>query len=191
MSSIRVAIARSSLASSPNMVTKRAPDILAARAKSIPKAAPTSSCSFGSKEKLRCDPERRTSTFVLSSGPSGTSSSRTLGSPARTSSSAAWRVRRSSSPAWIAFFRPPTSAMTALASPPDDLILPMSLESALRRACFSWMSVCNWRTDSSRSMIVSATAAAPRRASALSSASGWSRNHLRSSTVSHMNEGWK
>ena len=46
---MKVASARSSRASGPNRVTKRAPDSLAARAKSMPSRAPRSSCSLGAK----------------------------------------------------------------------------------------------------------------------------------------------
>ncbi len=81
--------ARSSSASWPHSTTNRAPDSLAPRAKSMPSPAPTSSCGRGSNAKLRGLPQRRSSTLLRSSAPSGTSSASTLG---KVGSSASWRA---------------------------------------------------------------------------------------------------
>ena len=76
---MKAASARSRRASAPNRTTKRAPDSLAARPKSMPSAAPISSCSRGAKSNRGGSPQRRSSRLALSSAPSGTSSARRLG----------------------------------------------------------------------------------------------------------------
>src|SRR5918996_262151 len=182
---MKVASARSRRASAPDSTTNRAPDNLAARSKSMPRRPPSSSCSLGANSKRRGSPQLRSSTLSLSSAPSGTSGASGLGTVASTSASSAARSRSASSAAWIDALSAPTSAISGAASPPCACRLPISLDSALRRAWACCTSVCSARTAASRSSSSAAIAGSPRRLSASSSASGCSRTHLRSSTASY------
>ena len=150
MSSMNCASARCSRAAGPRRKTKREPESFAAVSKSSPSGAPTSTWSFTAKSKSRGVPQRRTSTFAVSSAPSGTPACGRFGSPISSVLSSAW----SASSRWALAFRsspmPATSSSSAVASPPLPLSCPICLDSALRRACSS--SVRIWivlRSDSS------------------------------------------
>ena len=73
------------------------------------------------------------------------------------------RSRNASSALWIDAFRAPTSAISGAGSPPCACTLPISLDSALRRACACCSSVCSARTAASRSSSSAAMAGSPRR----------------------------
>ena len=175
------ASARSSRASAPVSTTNRAPDIFAARSKSIwPSPAPISKCSLGVKSNSGLTPTVRKTTLALASSPTGTSSAARLGRPSSSSSSPAANCRtRSSASAWS-----PSSADTAriipLTSSPLVLAMPISLDSLLRRAWISWAAVSASRRFSSSAMTRAAVGPTPRALSPASKAAELSRIHLRS-----------
>ena len=88
------------------------------------------------------------------------------------------------SPLWISSLSAPTSAMTGAASARSARNRPISLDSALRRACACCTAVWAARTAPSSSASSAAIGDRPRRPRARSSASGRSRTHFRSSTAS-------
>ena len=178
------ASARSSRASAPVSTTKRAPDSFAARSKSIsPSASPSSKCSRAGNSKAGGCPQRRSSTFADSSGPSGTSSAGRFGICCKRRLQLRVRCRLPAPPgppAPACSVRPPRerpmhprhvlcagrSASKARSGAPAS---PAPRVSASRRA---------------RSRVSSRSAAGgkPRRARPTSNASAFSRIHLISST---------
>ena len=114
------------------------------------------------------------SSFSSSSSPSGTRSSRILGSPINWLEISAAILASSASSSGTAFFSKATSDMTSLASPPCALICPISRLASLRRACLSCSSVCNLRLRASKLQICRAAAGKPLRAKAASNCSGLS-----------------
>jgi hypothetical protein len=175
---MKLASARSSLASAPFSTTKREPDSLAATSKSIrPSASPISKCCFGSKSNSRGLPSLRTSTLAVSSGPTGTSSAGTLGMAASASSSSRSISFAAASASGIRSLIPATSPISASARASSFAFLasPISFDAALRRSCNPCSSAISPRRFSSSATRPSAWGSSPRLSSALSKASGLSR----------------
>ena len=182
MSSIRLAIARSSRARSAFRNTKRAPDTFAADSKSIiPSASPSSKCCLGSMIGLGV-PTLRTSTFACSSLPTGTSSRGKFGMTSSAFCNSASRRFTSSSPAASLSFSALTSAIkvAAAASSLFFFAVPISFDAALRRAWMSFSAVISRRRRSSRSISAAAIAGKPRTDNRSSNFSLLSRIHLMS-----------
>mmetsp|Transcript_11299 Transcript_11299/g.23929 ORF Transcript_11299/g.23929 Transcript_11299/m.23929 type:complete len:200 (+) Transcript_11299:787-1386(+) len=139
------ASARSNLAIEPLRATKRAPLILTAASDWYPESpAATSSCHFGSKSsvhsnclgKAAISPHSDTTSFCVSSSPSGTLSSNRLGIPASKLSITLWMESSSSSAFWapsaaaaLNSFCFSTSA--AASSPPSSSFLLFSLRMSM------------------------------------------------------------
>ena len=182
---MKAPMARSSRASAPFSTTKRAPEIFAAVAKSMrPNPSPISKCCFTAKSSFGGAPTRRTSTLSCSSLPSGTSSRGRLGMTESASRSLASSARSSSSPLASSSFSAATSAISslALASSLAALALPISFETALRRACASCSRVTCARRASSSAISSADCGARPRFFKPASNASGLSLIHLMSNT---------
>src|SRR5579863_7908080 len=183
--------ARSRRASAPRRTTKRAPAILAAVAKSImPSASPSSKCCFGWNPRSRGSPCWLSTTLAVSSGPSGTSGSSTLGSDSRMRLIASSLAAACFSSPSISLRNAVASASRAEVSAPVRLPCPISRASALRRACFSCSDVSSARRWASCARSSDDTGASPRRASAASKPAGSERTARMSCIGSHLDWFW-
>src|SRR6266566_2265345 len=177
------ASARSSRATPPQRTAKRALAIRAARSRSSPSAAPTSSWGFGGKANVRGSLQWRTSTLSSSPLPSGTDGWGRFGSWSRSAS------RRSSTPlssASSVLIRSPTSrvrACSAPASSPRRLAWPIASEALLRRALRSSLSRTRRRRSASSAITSETSSAPPLVASPRRTTSGCSRICRTSSTA--------
>ncbi len=166
--------------------TKRAPEILAADAKSIsPVASPSATWSLGWKEKLRWLPTRRISTLAVSSAPSGTSSNGRLGSTSRRCVSSSSSRAASASPFFRVSSRAATSAIRASAGSPLPLAMPIWRLSALRWACAASLSEMAARRRLSISSSSADSGARLRFFRPASNAAGFSRMKRMSCMVSY------
>ncbi len=160
------ASARCSRARSPRRNEKRAPETLAAVAKSSsPSASPTSVWSFGAKPKVRGVPQRRTSTLSDSERPTGVDAWVRLGRSSRKSRSPRWTRSSSPSRRFVSSPMPATSARIADASSPRPFSAPICFDSALRFACRSCVRVWMSRRSSSSAVKRPASSVTPRLAS--------------------------
>ena len=147
--------ARSSRASAPRRITKREPDIFAARSKSIrPSASPISKCSLGLKpsSKVGRVPMTRASTLSCSSAPSGTSSSGRLGSSSSATSSASTAAVSAAAAPSVSALISATRAFSSSARAKSFLPMawPTSLERRLRSSWPRWVTAMMSRRASSR-----------------------------------------
>src|SRR5882724_5788474 len=174
---------RSSRATPPQRTAKRALAIRAARSRSSPSAAPTSSWGLGGKANVRGSRQRRTSTLSSSPLPSGTDGCGRFGSwSASASSRASTDLSSASSP----LMRSPTSRMRACSAPassPRRLAWPISSVVLLRRALRSSLSRTSRRRSVSSSISSGMRSAPPLVASPRRTASGCSRISRTSSTA--------
>src|SRR2546421_2099045 len=126
----------------------------------IPQRGPRSQCAAGAKEKLRLTPSSRTTTFSVSSFPTGTDGCGRLGSSSSFSSRAVSRAPRSASSASrLALSAAPFPFASSRASGLGARAI--SLE---RRFCSAWMaceSFFSLRTVSSRASTASRSTEAP------------------------------
>ena len=176
------ASARCSRARSPRRNEKRAPDTLAAVAKSSrPSASPTSVWSFGAKPKVRGVPQRRTSTLSASERPTGVDAWVRLGRSSRKSRSPRWTRSSSPSRRFVSSPMPATSARIADASSPRPFSAPICFDSALRFACRSCVRVWMSLRSSSSAVKRAASSVTPRLASPAATPARSVRRRLMSS----------
>ena len=185
----KLSSARSRRAPWPPSTVKRLPESLLPRSKSrMSRSVPRSQWALNSKPsalKSRGVPQRRRSTFSVSSTPTGVAGQGMLGR-------CAMKSKRSSSISVRFSFRPSilsltwrTASLAASASSllPSFMRAPIFLDSALRVACSSSTSPITERRSSSSSKKRSRSQLAWRLAMASSTASGFSLTNLMSSMV--------
>ncbi len=171
------ASARCSCATCERITTNLAPEMRAAASKSRPPSpSPISTWSRGLKSNGRGAPQRRTSTFALSSRPSGTDSCSRLGRPScHSSRSACTAVSCCSAPARSRVSCSPF-AIRGATSVPFPLAMPTALAFALRSARSRSDSICHGLRLSSRARKPCTSSVKPRRARLRATVSGSERN---------------
>jgi hypothetical protein len=146
----------------PFITVKRAPEILTPASKSSPPSAvPRSTWSRGAA-MARGVPQRSASTLPVSSRPTGTLSCGRLGISSRKVSKRGINSASAASPAFSASPRPATSAITAEASSPLPLSMPICLDSVLRLACRSCVCTCRRLRSASRASKPAVSSVTPR-----------------------------
>src|SRR5688572_17336390 len=165
--------ARCSRASAPVSTANRAPAILAATSKSsIPACSPSATWSSGVKENVRGSPQRRSSTFAVSSRPSGTESCSRFGSiNTKPSNSSCTRPSSASRPSSFVASASPCASSGAM-SWPLAFAWPTVFAWAFRAARTSSAATCTLFRRSSSVRSRATSSAKPRRARLRATPSG-------------------